>query len=339
MSVGFANPWALLLLLCIPLYVWLTRREQPRSLTFSRAGLLGRVAPRSARLLARLPGWLRALAVAALVVAIATPRSGAAVVDIDAEGIAIAVVVDISSSMLAEDLSVRDEQGRSNTRNRLAVAKETVAEFVRGRQYDRIGLVAFAGEALTQVPITIDYPVIYQALDQLSAGTGMLEDGTAIGTAIATAANRLRRAPGESRVMILMTDGENNRGDIDPLTAAQAAAAFDIRIYTIGVGSDGVAPIPIATGPFGVQYANLPVHIDEDLLREIAATSGGQYFRATNEEALDSIYGRIDQLERTDVEVRRYVNYTPHYLPLIAFAMLALMTEWSLRASRFGRLP
>jgi Ca-activated chloride channel family protein len=164
----------------------------------------------------------------------------------------------------------------------------------------------------------------------------MLEDGTAIGTAIATAANRLRRAPGESRVMILMTDGENNRGDIDPLTAAQAAAAFDIWIYTIGVGSDGVAPIPIATGPFGVQYANLPVHIDEDLLREIAATSGGQYFRATNEEALDSIYGRIDQLERTDVEVRRYVNYTPHYLPLIAFA---LMMEWSLRASRFGRLP
>lgn len=339
MSVGFANPWALLLLLCIPLYVWLTRREQPRSLTFSRAGLLGRVAPRSARLLARLPGWLRALAIAALVVAIATPRTGAAVVDIDAEGIAIAVVVDISSSMLAEDLSVEDAQGRTNTRNRLAVAKETVAEFVRGRQYDRIGLVAFAGEALTQVPITIDYPVIYQALDQLSAGTGMLEDGTAIGTAIATAANRLRRAPGESRVMILMTDGENNRGDIDPLTAAQAAAAFDIRIYTIGVGSDGVAPIPIATGPFGVQYANLPVHIDEDLLREIAATSGGQYFRATNEEALDSIYGRIDQLERTDVEVRRYVNYTPHYLPLIAFAMLALMTEWSLRASRFGRLP
>jgi Ca-activated chloride channel homolog len=339
MSLGFANPWALLLLLCIPLYVWLTRDAQPRSLTFSRAALLGRVAPHSARLIARVPGWLRALAFAALVIAIATPRTGASVVDIDAEGIAIALVVDISSSMLAEDLSTADAEGRRSTRNRLAVAKQTVADFVRGREYDRIGLVAFAGEALTQVPITIDYPVIYQALDQLSAGTGMLEDGTAIGTAIATAANRLRRAPGESRVMILMTDGENNRGDIDPLTAARAAAAFDIKIYTIGVGSDGVAPIPIATGPFGVQYANLPVHIDEDLLREIAAASGGQYFRATNEAALDSIYGRIDQLERTDVEVRRYVNYTPHYLPLIAFAMFALVTEWSLRASRFGRLP
>lgn len=339
MNLGFGNPWALLLLLAIPLYLWLTRDAQPRSLTFSRAGLLGSIAPASARVLALMPGWLRALSFAALVIAIATPRTGASVVDIDAEGIAIALVVDISSSMLAEDLSTEDSEGRRNTRNRLAVAKETVAEFVRGRDYDRIGLVAFAGEALTQVPITIDYPVIYQALDQLSAGTGMLQDGTAIGTAIATAANRLRRAPGESRVMIVMTDGENNRGDIDPLTAAQAAAAFDIKIYTIGVGSDGVAPIPIATGPFGVQYANLPVHIDEDLLREIAATSGGQYFRATNEVALDSIYARIDELERTDVEVRRYVNYTPHYLPLIALAIMALLTEWTLRASRFGRVP
>jgi Ca-activated chloride channel homolog len=240
------------------------------------------------------------------------------------------LVVDISSSMLAEDLG---------DRNRLAVAKETVADFVRGREYDRIGLVAFAGEALTQVPITVDYLVIYQALEELRAGTGMLEDGTAIGTAIATAANRLRRAPGKSRVMILLTDGENNRGEIDPLTAAQAAAAFDIKVYTIGVGSEGVAPIPIATGPFGVQYANLPVHIDEELLREIAALTGGQYFRATTEAALDSIYARIDQLERTNVQVRRYVNYTPHYLPLLTLALLALLLEWTVRASRWGRVP
>ncbi|HEX6132564.1 MAG TPA: VWA domain-containing protein [Longimicrobiales bacterium] len=339
MSFGFGNPWALLLLLAIPLYLWLTRGARPGTLTFSRAGLLGKIAPRSARVLAIIPGWLRALAFAALVIAIATPRTGASVVDVDADGIAIALVVDISSSMLAEDMSVEDDEGRRRARNRLAAAKETVAAFVRGREYDRIGLVAFAGEALTQVPITIDYPVIYQALEQLQAGTGMLEDGTAIGTAIATAANRLRRAPGESRVMILMTDGENNRGDIDPVTAAQAAAAFDIKVYTIGVGSDGVAPIPIATGPFGVQYASLPVHIDEDLLREIASITGGQYFRATNEAALDSIYGRIDQLERTRVEITRYVNYTPHYLPLLALAALALLGEWTLRASRFGRVP
>ncbi|CAN5685593.1 VWA domain-containing protein [soil metagenome] len=330
MSYGFAHPCVLALLLAIPLYAWWTRGAVPQTLTFSRAALLGRVAPRGSRLIGMMPQWLRALAIAAIIIAVASPRSGAAVVDVDAEGIAIVVAVDISSSMLAEDF----EEG-----NRLDVAKAKVAEFVRGREHDRIGLVAFAGEALTQVPITVDYLVIYQALDQLRAGVDMLEDGTAIGTAIATAANRLRRVPGESRVMILMTDGENNRGEIDPITAAQAAAAFDIRIYSIGVGSDGVARIPIRTGQFGTQYATLPVHIDEDLLREISSMTGGQYFRATNDAALDSIYQRIDELERTEVEVRRYVNYTPHYLPLIALAMMALLAEWTLRASRWGRVP
>jgi Ca-activated chloride channel homolog len=330
MNFGFAHPWALLLLLLVPAYWWIARRSRPVTLVFSRAALLGRYAPRSGKLLAGIPNWLRALAFAAAVVAVATPRTGASVVDVDAEGIAIMLVVDISSSMLAEDFEPH---------NRLAVAKQKVAEFVRGRQYDRIGLVAFAGEALTQVPITIDYPVIFQALDQLSAGTGMLEDGTAIGTAIATAANRLRRAPGESRVIILLTDGENNRGEIDPVTAARAAATFDIRIHTIGVGTDGMAPIPIARGPGGVQYANLPVSIDEPLLREIAALTGGEYFRATTEEALENIYRRIDEMETSTVQVRRYVNYTPHYLPLLALALTALLVEWTLRASRWGRVP
>jgi Ca-activated chloride channel homolog len=330
MSFGFANPWALLLLLFIPAWWWWTRGRRPRSLVFSRAALLGRYAPRGARLVARVPGWLRAMAFAAAVIAVATPRTGASVVDIDAEGIAIMLVVDISSSMLAEDFAPD---------NRLSVAKRTVADFVRGRQYDRIGLVAFAGEALTQVPLTIDYPVLYQAIDRLSAGTGMLEDGTAIGTAIATAANRLRRAPGESKVMVLLTDGENNRGEIDPLTAARAATAFDIRIHTIGVGSEGMAPIPIARGPGGIQYAQLPVSIDEPLLREIAAMTGGEYFRATDERSLDEVYERIDAMETSTVQVRRYVNYTPHYLPLLLLAMIALSAEWLLRASRWGRLP
>jgi Ca-activated chloride channel homolog len=329
-SVGFAQPWALLLLLLIPAWAWLQRASPPDALVFSRAKLLGRFTAPAVRHLARLPGWLRALAFAATVIAIATPRTGAAVVDVDTEGIAIVLVVDISSSMLAEDFAPQ---------NRLAVARQTAADFVRGRRYDRIGLVAFAGEALTQVPLTIDYPVIFQALDRLSAGTGMLEDGTAIGSAIATAANRLRRAPGESRVMILLTDGENNRGEIDPLTAARAAAAFNIKIHTIAVGSEGTAPIPIASGPFGIQYANLPVSIDEPLLREIAALTGGQYFRATSGMALDSVYNRIDELETSTVQVSRYVNYTPHYLPFLVLAMMALLAEWTLRASRWGRLP
>jgi Ca-activated chloride channel homolog len=332
MSVGFGNPWLLSLLLLLPLHAWLTHGARPAALVFSRANLLGRFAGRRGRQLARVPGWLRAIAFAAAVVAAAAPRTGAAVVDVDVEGIAIMLAVDVSSSMLAEDFAPQ---------NRLAVAKQTVIDFVRGREFDRIGIVAFGGEALTLVPLTIDHPVLFQAVDQLRpAGTaGWLEDGTAIGTAIATAANRLRRAPGESRVVVLLTDGENNRGEIDPRTAARAAAAYDIKIHTIGVGSDGMAPIPIARGPAGVQYANLPVSIDEPLLRDIAATTGGQYFRATNEAALDSIYQRIDELETSTVQVSRYVDYTPRYLPFLILAMTALVGEWALRGSRWGKVP
>jgi Ca-activated chloride channel homolog len=332
MTFGFAHPWVLLLLLALPAFAWLTHGARPPALTFSRATLLGRFAGRGGRHLARVPGWLRAVAFAAAVIAAAAPRTGAAVVDIDVEGIAIMLVVDVSSSMLAEDFAPQ---------NRLAVAKQTVIDFVRGREHDRIGVVAFGGEALTLVPLTVDYPVVFQAVDQLRpAGTpDWLDDGTAIGTAIATAANRLRRAPGESRVMVLLTDGENNRGEIDPRTAAQAAAAYDIKIHTIGVGSEGMARIPVARGPAGVQYANLPVSIDEPLLREVAAMTGGQYFRATNEAALDSIYQRIDELETSTVQVSRYVDYTPRYLPFLILAMAALVGEWTVRGSRWGRVP
>lgn len=330
MSISFANPWALLLLLLIPVYLWITRRNRRRALVFSRTAMFGWLAGHGAGWIARAPGWLRANCIIALIIALAAPRTGASVVDVDAEGIAIAIVFDISSSMLAEDFAPQ---------NRLAVAKEKVAAFVRGRQHDRIGLVAFAGEALTQVPLTIDYAIIFQALEQLQAGRGMLEDGTAIGTAIATAANRLRRVDGDSRVMILITDGENNRGEIDPLTAARAAQAYGIKVYTIGVGSEGVAPVPISSGPFGIQYANVPVHIDEALLEEVAEMTGARYFRATNEAALDSIYRRIDELEKSTVEVTRYVNYSAHYLPFLGLAMLALVAEWALRASRWGSVP
>jgi Ca-activated chloride channel homolog len=238
------------------------------------------------------------------------------------------LVVDLSSSMLAEDF---------HPQNRLQVAKEQVSRFIRGRQHDRIGMVAFAGEALTQVPLTVDYAVLHRAVQQLHIG--LLEDGTAIGTAIATAANRLRRAEG-SRVMILLTDGENNRGEIDPLTAARAASAYDIRIHTIAVGSEGTAPIPVGRGPFGgYQYANLPVSIDEELLQEISGLTGGSYFRATDEAALDRVYRDIDALEKATVEVRTHTRYTPRHLPLLLLAALALLGEWGLLASRWGRVP
>jgi Ca-activated chloride channel family protein len=332
-TLEFENPWALLLLFAIPAWWWFARQRRAPALVFSRTALLGRFAPRSSAVLARAPGWLRGLALAAVIVAIAAPRTGAAVVDIDAEGIAIMLVVDVSSSMLAEDFAPD---------NRLAVARNTVASFIGAREYDRIGMVAFGGEAITMVPLTIDYAVLFQAIDRIrpAGSPGWLADGTAIGTAVATATNRLRRAPGESKVIILLTDGENNRGEIDPRTAARAAAAFGIRIHTIGVGSDGVASIPVARGPGGqVQYASLPVSIDEPLLREMAAATGGEYFRARDEDALQAIYRRIDEFETTTVQVSRHVDYTPRYLPFLLLAMAALLGEWTLRASRWGRVP
>ena len=330
MTFGFEHPWLLLLLLAFPAFLYLSRGKRRSALTFSRASVLGWLATVRSERLARIPEWLRGAALLALVIALAGPRTGTSIVDMDADGIAIAIALDISSSMLAEDFAPN---------NRLEVAQEKVKSFVHGREYDRIGLIAFAGEALTQVPITVDYPVIYAAVDQLRAGTGLLEDGTAIGTAIATGANRLRRAPGESRVLILMTDGENNRGEIDPITAARAAAAYGIKIYTIGIGTEGVAPIPVASGPLGVQYANLPVHIDDALLTQIASATGGRYFRATTAAAVDSVYHEIDQLEKSKVSVRRYTEYTPQHLPLVLLATFLVIAEWVLRASRWGRVP
>jgi Ca-activated chloride channel family protein len=232
------------------------------------------------------------------------------------------LAIDLSSSMLAQDFQPQ---------NRIEVAKETVKRFIAGRTSDRIGVVAFASEALTQVPLTTDYPVVNAAIDNLTIG--QLEDGTAIGTAIATAANRLRDAPGKSRVMILLTDGENNRGAIDPRTAAKAAAAFGIRIYTIGVGTEGMAPVPVGRGLYGLRYENRPVRIDESLLTDIARTTGGRYFRARDAAALQDIYTQIDQLEKEPVRARTYVRFTelfrwPLSLGLALFALELLLAAW-----------
>ncbi|MHB1225634.1 MAG: VWA domain-containing protein, partial [Gemmatimonadaceae bacterium] len=270
---------------------------------------------------------LRVIALATVVLALARPRTGARTENVTSDGINIVLAFDISSSMLAEDFQPL---------NRLEVAKGRVKEFVAGRRSDRIGLVAFAGEALTQVPLTVDYPVILAAVDNLQAG--QLEDGTAIGSAIVTAANRLRDAPGRSRVVILLTDGENNRGSVDPRTAAQAAAAFDIRIYTIGVGTEGLAPVPVGKGLFGLRYENRPVRIDEELLRDVAGTTGGRYFRARDAAALERIYEQIDQLERAPIQARSYVRYTERYPWPLGVALLALAGELMLLAWR-GPVP
>ena len=326
LPVGLATPWVLLVLLALPAWWWWRRRRRPPAIIFSRAAALERL-PRAGRAVARLLFISRNLALALLVIAAARPRSAGRTETVTSEGINIVVAFDISSSMLAEDFQPR---------NRLEVAREKVKQFIVARKNDRIGVVAFSGEALTQVPLTTDYPVVLQAVQQLQPG--QLEDGTAIGTAIATAANRLRDAPGRSRVMVLLTDGVNNRGSIDPRTAARAAAQFNIRIYTIGVGTEGMAPVPVGRGLFGLRYENRPVEIDDALLTEVAQMTGGRYFRATSAEALQRITEQIDQLERTPVRTRSYVRYSELFRWPLTLAMLALALELGLLAWK-GPLP
>ncbi|MFN9575152.1 MAG: vWA domain-containing protein [Gemmatimonadota bacterium] len=325
-GLEFATPWAFAALAALPLWWWRTRRGAVPALLHARAVTLlagagaGRVVP-------RLLVALRALVIVAMVVALARPRVGRGIEDVTREGISIVVALDISSSMLAEDFQPQ---------NRLEVAKEKLKQFVAGRPNDRVGLVAFAGEALTQVPLAADQPVLMAAADNLQAG--MLEDGTAIGTASATAANRLRDAPGASRVLILLTDGENNRGAIDPRTAAQAAAQLGVRIYTVGVGTDGMAPVPVGRGLFGLRYENRPVRIDEALLQDVAKTNGGRYFRARDGAALQRIYEQIDQLERSPVRARQYVQYEERWRWPLGRAWGLRAVERALRAWR-GPVP
>jgi Ca-activated chloride channel homolog len=325
-AVQFMSGWALLLLLVLPAWwIWRRRRHRP-AIVFSRTAVLA-AGPRAGRMITLTLFLLRNLLLTAGVVALARPRSGARAENVTSQGINIVIAIDLSSSMLAQDFLPQ---------NRLEVAKETVKRFIAARSSDRIGIVAFAAEALTQVPLTTDYPVVAAAVDNLSAG--QLEDGTAIGTAIATAANRLRDAPGNSRVMIVLTDGENNRGAIDPRTAAKAAAAFNIRIYTIGVGTEGMAPVPVGQGVFGLRYENRLVRIDEPLLTDIATTTGGRYFRARDAAALQRIYDQINNLEREPVQTKTYVRYTELFRWPLTLAILALAAELLLGAWR-GPLP
>ena len=313
----FAEPAWLALLVAVPLLWWVRRRRNPVAVRYARVDILAR-GPRAGAMLRRLRTALRVLALVAATVALARPQSGARAVSGRGEGIDIMLVLDISSSMLAEDFQPL---------NRLEVAKERLKAFIAARREDRIGLVAFAGEALTQVPLTVDYPVLFAAVDNVQAGAGQLEDGTAIGTAIATGANRLRAAGGRSRVMVLLTDGENNRGAIDPRTAADAAGAFDVRIYTIGVGSEGSAPVPVSKGVFGLRYENRPVRIDEGLLEDIARSTGGRYFRARDRAALQRVYEQIDQLERAPVRIARYRPFVDEYRWPLAVAVIAIGLE------------
>lgn len=331
------DPWFLLFLLVYVPLIWIyIRRERGKRATvkFSDLSMFSRIP------VSPLVRWrhatfiLKLLGIACLVVALARPQKGVSEEEVTTEGVDIMLLLDVSTSMKALDFTPK---------NRLFVAKETIADFITKRSSDRIGLVCFAGRAYTKCPLTLDYSILTQFLEQIDFGE--VEDGTAIGTAIATAANRLKDSPAKSRVVILLTDGRNNRGDIAPITAAEAAGKLGIKIYTIGIGKDGQVPYPFEVAdPFtgkivGTQVQMIPSDLDEASLQEIAAKTGGQFFRAQNAEKLKEIYTRIDALEKTQIKTKSFTTYTEHFYPWALWGSAFLLLEFLLASTWFRRIP
>jgi Ca-activated chloride channel family protein len=325
----FAHPWILWGLLCIPLLAYWYYRKH-RSLTsdvrFSSLSAFSSTSPSVRERLRHFPAVLRLITVSVLLVALARPQVTSHGENVYTEGIDIALLLDISGSMLAEDFQP----------NRIQAAKEVAQSFVEGRTNDRIGLVIFAGQSFTQCPMTLDYRVLRSLMKQVKPG--MVEDGTAIGMAIAQGVNRLKDSKAKSKVMILLTDGVNNRGEVDPLTAANIAQTFGIRIYTVGVGTVGEAPYPVQT-PFGVRYQNIPVDVDEKTLKSIAGITGGNFYRATNNRALKEIYAEIDKLEKTRIEVKSYRSYTDMFDAWAWIGVIVLLLEMCVSGLILRKLP
>lgn len=321
MDITFAYKPFLLLLGFIPLlvawYFW-KRREHGADLQFSHSEFLVGVRKSLRLRFLHFPFILRMLVLALLILSLARPQSSSKSQDVSIEGIDIMVALDISGSMLAEDFRP----------NRLEVAKKTALEFIEMRPTDRLGMSVFSGESFTLCPLTTDHVL----LKELTSGviTGMVEDGTAIGDGLANAINRLRDSEAISKVIILLTDGINNAGAIDPLTAAEIASVYGTRVYTIGVGSTGSVPYPFQT-PLGVQYRQVEIPLDEVLLKQIAEMTGGAYYLADNEQKLQEIYLEIDQLERTRIDVTEFTRKKDEFLPLVIAALILLLFEMVLR--------
>ena len=325
----FEDPWVLGLLAIVPLTYWLGARGERRTgaLRFSALDMARQAGNGISVWLPRVPALLGAVGVTAVIVALARPQTGITSETLLTEGIDIIMVMDVSSSMLAEDLEP----------NRLQAAKGVAADFVGGRRNDRIGLVAFAGEAFTQAPLTLDYSVVQSLIGELQVG--IIEDGTAVGMGLGTAVKRLQASDAESKVVILLTDGRSNRGEIGPVTAARMAQALGVRVYTVGVGTRGNAPVPIADPLVGTRLVPMRVDIDEPTLQETAELTGGRYFRATDNESLTSIYEEIDQLERTEIEVENFTQYAERFPVVLAFGLLLLLMEVGLAQTVLRKLP
>lgn len=326
--ITFAHPAFFLLLLVLPAMVWWhlsgRKNENPTLRLTTLSGIKTPLAGSRAKLRPVL-FILRVIALAALSFALARPQTSNTTENVDSEGIDIVLSIDVSGSMLAEDFKP----------NRIEAAKAEALRFIDQRPTDRIGLVIFAGESFTMCPITIDHAVLKNQVRQIK--NGMITDGTSIGMGLATAVDRLRNSKGKSRVVILMTDGVNNTGMIDPSTALEIAKAFKVRVYTIGVGSRGQAIMPQQT-PFGIQKQMVDVELDEPLLKQMASSTGGKYFRATGNRSLASIYNDIDKLEKTKIDVTSYKHYAELFFPFAMLAVICVALELLLRYSVFKSL-
>ncbi len=325
----FAQPYLLWLLLLLPLlvvaFIFYSKKKKTDVRFSSFDNFIGYI-PTFRQRMRLLPFILKLLAIASIIIALARPQSSSSGQNVTTEGIDIMIALDISSSMLAEDLKP----------NRIEAAKKVADDFIDGRPNDRIGLVVFSGESFTQCPMTTDHAVLKNLFQGIQSG--MLVDGTAIGEGLATAVNRIRNSKAKSKVVILLTDGVNNLGSIAPVTAGEIAKTFGVRVYTVGIGTQGMAPYPYKT-PFGIQYQNMEVQIDEGILKQIADETGGKYFRATSTNKLKEIYTDIDQLEKTKIDVTEYRHKSEEFYPLILLAVLLLGLEVILKYTILKSFP
>ena len=328
-GLEFASSYFLYGLIIIPLlvvwYIFAGRKNQAY-VKFSDTSFFNGM-PRSWRIYARhILFVIEMCALALLIIALARPQSSSKSQKINVEGIDIVLTIDLSSSMLAQDLKP----------DRLEAAKNISADFVKGRPEDRMGLVVFASETFTQVPLTTDHGMLLNMMKDMKCG--MLEDGTAIGDGLASSVSRLKDSEAISKVVILLTDGDNNAGSIDPATAAEMAKLFGIRVYTIGVGTRGTAPYPVQTPFGGIQYQQIPVTINEPLLQQIADETGGKYYRATSNEKLEQIYDEIDQLERSKIEINEFTRVHEEFLPFVLIGLALLLLGFVLKNTVFKTL-
>ena len=331
----FAHPWVLLFLLLLPVLALLKGRQgQPAAFVYSSLKLVGGFSSPTRSRAGQILAAFRWLTLAALIIALAQPRLSQSETKITASGVDIVVAIDLSGSMESLDFEVRGQRV-----NRINMAKAVLEKFIEKRPNDRIGLVAFSGKAYIACPLTLDHDFLNQNIERLQLH--MIEDGTAIGSGLTAGLNRLSELKSKSKIVILMTDGQNNAGKIQPLTAAEAAQAMGVKVYTIGIGTRGTAPMPVGRNPFTGQvvYRDIPVDIDEETLTKIADKTGGKYYRADNAERFQKIYAEIDKLEKTEAEVKKFTHFRERFQIILALGVALLMVELVLANTALRRLP